>query len=195
MKLEKALRQEAEKLEAMKKERMVEVLRLKKKDENICHKMEMDPFHLSTTVVPSTTQLNGLKEHIRTMEEEKFDREERFVTMKETILKRYMELEEEPETEFERYLLSRRLVTLLYQYISCHREIACEDIEVFILSTTNLQRVKEVLSMLDNMLAQNQRTTLNAVEKIESLYERLKLDSNEKYQFLSMHQVRETKSN
>ena len=44
--------------------------------------------------------------------------------------------------------------------------------------------------MLDNMLAQNQRTTLNAVEKIESLYERLKLDSNEKYQFLSMHQVR-----
>ena len=49
--------------------------------------------------------------------------------------------------------------------------------------------------MLDNMLAQNQRTTLNAVEKIESLYERLKLDSNEKYQFLSMHQVRETKSN
>merc|ERR1719242_2881718 len=33
MKLEKALRQEAEKLEAMKKERMVEVLRLKKKDE------------------------------------------------------------------------------------------------------------------------------------------------------------------
>ena len=106
MKLEKALRQEAEKLEAMKKERMVEVLRLKKKDENICHKMEMDPFHLSTTVVPSTTQLNGLKEHIRTMEEEKFDREERFVTMKETILKRYMELEEEPETEFERYLPS-----------------------------------------------------------------------------------------
>ena len=104
MKLEKALRQEAEKLEAMKKERMVEVLRLKKKDENICHKMEMDPFHLSTTVVPSTTQLNGLKEHIRTMEEEKFDREERFVTMKDTILKRYMELEEEPETEFERFL-------------------------------------------------------------------------------------------
>ena len=40
---------------------------------------------------------------LRSMEEEKFDREERFVAMKDTILKRYMELEEEPETEFERY--------------------------------------------------------------------------------------------
>ena len=65
MKIEKALRQEAEKLEAMKEKRMAEVLRLKKKDEEICQKMELDPFYISSTVVPSTTQLEALKEHIR----------------------------------------------------------------------------------------------------------------------------------
>ena len=38
------------------------------------------------------------------MEEEKFHREERFISLKESILRRYMELEEEPETEFERFV-------------------------------------------------------------------------------------------
>ena len=59
-----------------------------------------------STVVPSTTQLRDLKDHIRAMEEEKFHREERFVSMKDAILKRYMELEEEPDTEFERLVWS-----------------------------------------------------------------------------------------
>jgi len=169
MKLEKALRQEAEKLEEMKKERMEEVLRLKKKDEDICLKMEVDPFHLSSTVVPSTNQLEALKEHIRSMEEEKFDREERYLALKENILKRYMELEEEPETSFE-------------------REIACEETESFILSSSNLERAREVLTMLDNIMKKNQKTGLTAIEKIENLYDRLKLNSTDKYQFLSMHQ-------
>merc|ERR1719219_308016 len=169
MKLENALRREKEKLELLKNERMVEVLELKKKDETLCQKMEVDPFYVSSTVVPSTRQLQDLKDHIRSMEEEKFQREEEFVALKNSILRRYMELEEEPETEFE-------------------REIACEETEVFTLSTTNLERVKGVLTMLDNYFKNNQRTALNSIEKIESLYERLKLNQAEKYQFLSMNQ-------
>ena len=57
------------------------------------------------------------------------------------------------------------------------------------LSTSNLGKVKNVLKMLDDIATNNQKTTLDAIERIESLYERLKLDTNEKYQFLSMHQV------
>ena len=57
------------------------------------------------------------------------------------------------------------------------------------LSTSNLGKVKNVLKMLDDIATTNQKTTLDAIERIESLYERLKLDTNEKYQFLSMHQV------
>ena len=186
----------------MKKERMTEVLRLKKKDEDVCSKMGLDPFHMSTTVVPSTSQLEALKDHIRcgrskdfvfncsyslyrrSMEEEKFDREENYVTMKDAIMKRYSELEEEPESEFERFWSH-----LLQFFIFPFRLIACEDTEAFVLSTANLEQVKSVLKMLDDIATKNQKTTLDAIEKIESLYERLKLDSNEKYQFLSMHQV------
>merc|ERR1719219_1031538 len=169
MKLENALRREKEKLENLKKERMVEVLELKKQDEKLCQKMEVDPFYVSSTVVPSTRQLQDLKDHIKSMEEEKFQREEEFVALKNSILRRYMELEEEPETEFE-------------------REIACEETEVFILSTANLERVREVLTILDRDFQNNQRTALNSIEKIENLYERPKLNQAEKYQFLSMNQ-------
>ena len=41
MKLENALRREKEKLELLKKERMAEVLDLKKRDEKVCQKMEV----------------------------------------------------------------------------------------------------------------------------------------------------------
>ena len=57
------------------------------------------------------------------------------------------------------------------------------------LSTSNLGKVKNVLKMLDDIATNNQKTTLDAIERIENLYERLKLDTSEKYQFLSMHQV------
>ena len=43
--------------------------------------------------------------------------------------------------------------------------------------------------MLDTVAKTNQRTALNSIEKIENLYDRLKLDQSEKYQFLSMNQV------
>merc|ERR550532_2822115 len=58
------------KLEVLKKERMAEVLDLKKRDEKVCQKMEVDPFFVSTSVVPSTRQLQDLKDHIRSMEDE-----------------------------------------------------------------------------------------------------------------------------
>ena len=62
----------------------------------------MDPYYISSTTVPTTEQLEGLKEHIRTMDEEKFVRLEHFVKMKDTILNFYQELESDPCSEFER---------------------------------------------------------------------------------------------
>ena len=78
---------------------------------------------------------------------------------------------------------------LLQFFISPFRLIACEDTEAFVLSTSNLGKVKNVLKWLDDIAITNNKTTLDAIEKIEHLYERLNLDTNEKYKFLSMHQV------
>ena len=106
LKLQQAVKIEAKRLEAMKQERMREVLNLKSIDEELCTKLCMDPYYISSTTVPTTAQLDGVKDHIKRMEEEKFDREERFITMKEAILRLYTDLEEEPMSDMERYFFS-----------------------------------------------------------------------------------------
>ena len=102
LKLQHAVRAEARKLESMKEERMREVLKLKSLDEELCNKLCMDPYYISSTTVPTTAQLDAVKDHIKRMEEEKFDREERFINLKESILRLYTELEEEPMSDLER---------------------------------------------------------------------------------------------
>jgi len=169
LKLQHAVRAEARKLEAMKEERMREVLKLKSIDEELCNKLCMDPYYISSTTVPTTAQLDGVKDHIKRMEEEKFDREERFINLKEAILRLYTELEEEPESDME-------------------REIACEDTERFILSSTNLSQAADILKVLENQVKTNQKRHMEMVEKISSLYERLRLDVSDKYKFLSVNQ-------
>jgi len=169
LELQQAMKAEAVKLGDMKEERMKEVLKLKKIDEDICNKICMDPYYVSSTTVPTTAQLEGLKDHIRRMDEEKFDREEKYIGMKEAILRLYTELEEEPMSDME-------------------REVACEETERFVLSSTNLAQVSDILKMLENQVKKNQKSHMEMVEKIGSLYERLRLDMAEKYQFLSLHQ-------
>ena len=65
----------------------------------------MDPYYVSSTTVPTTYQMEGLKDHIRSMEDEKFVRLEQFIKSKEFILNLYDELESEPSSELERFCL------------------------------------------------------------------------------------------
>jgi len=166
IKLEHALRGEARRLETVKEERMAEVLKLRKTDEELCQRLAVDPFYVSSTTVPTSHQMEGLKEHIRGLEEEKFTRLEQYVKLKETILSLFNELETEPATDFE-------------------REVACEDTDRFVLSTANLTSVGGIVKKLEEEKTRNMRTTMEAVEKLDSLYERLQLDMGEKFQFLS----------
>ena len=43
--------------------------------------------------------------------------------------------------------------------------------------------------MLENQVKSNQKRNMELVEKIGSLYERLRLDVSDKYKFLSVNQV------
>merc|ERR1719481_2479916 len=160
------MRVEAKKLKDMKDARMNEVLVLRKQDEELCQRLGMDPYYVSSTTVPTTYQMDGLKDHIRSMEDEKFARLEQFVHMKESILNLYQELETEPGTDLE-------------------REVACEETERFVLSSTNLSQVSNILKHLEDVVKKNQKTVMEAVEKIDRLYERLQLDMNEKFHFLA----------
>merc|ERR1719483_1125108 len=121
----------------------------------------MDPYYVSSTTVPTTYQMDGLKDHIRSMEEEKFSRLEQFVTHKETILNLYEDLEAEPSSDLE-------------------REVACEETDRFVLSATNLSQVANILKQLESEVKKNQKMVMESVEKIDHL--------NEKLQFLAENQ-------
>jgi len=165
---EKAVRIEATKLMGIKEERMKEVIALKREDEELSKKLCADPFYISTSTVPTTEKLEALKEHIAALENEKFTRLEKFFKLKEAILALYDDLESEPVTEFE-------------------REVVCEDADKFVLSSSNLSEVANILSKLEARFKTNQKIVMDAVEKLDSLYERLQLDMNEKFQFLDEH--------
>eukprot|EP00092_Neocalanus_flemingeri_P102604 GFUD01131245.1.p1 GENE.GFUD01131245.1~~GFUD01131245.1.p1 ORF type:complete len:662 (-),score=174.00 GFUD01131245.1:409-2394(-) len=169
IKLEHSMRLEAKKLKDLKDDRLKEVLKLMKQDEELCQRLGMDPYYVSSTTVPTTYQMDGLKDHIRSMEDEKFVRLEQFVKLKESILGLYEELESEPSSELE-------------------REVACEETDRFVLSTSNLARVANILKMLETDVKKNQKVVMEAVERLDSLYERLQLEMNEKFQFLAENQ-------
>ena len=57
------------------------------------------------------------------------------------------------------------------------------------LSSTNLSQVSSILKHLEEQVKKNQRMVMEAVEKIDSLYERLQMEMNEKFQFLAENQV------
>jgi len=169
IKLEHSMRMEAKRLKDLKDDRMKEVMKLRKQDEDLCQRLGMDPYYISSTVVPTTYQLDELKDHIRSMEDEKFVRLEQFVKMKESILGLYHELETEPSSEIE-------------------REVACEETDRFVLSQTNLTQVGNIQKKLEGEVKKNQKVVMEAVERLDNLYERLQLEMKDKFQFLSENQ-------
>ena len=84
----------------------------------------MDPYYVSSTSVPTTYQMDGLKEHIRSMDDEKFVRLEQFIKLKESILSLYDELESEPSSDIERLFWVQEISNLIYELVlqgSCLR--------------------------------------------------------------------------
>jgi len=71
----------------------------RKKTVNFQFKNILDRMrYISSDVVPTTAQLEQLKDHIKRIEDEKVTREEHFIELKESVLKLNEELEEEPES-------------------------------------------------------------------------------------------------
>merc|ERR1719334_1569450 len=147
---------------------MAQLLCLRNTDEELCRRLGMDPYYVSSATVPTSQQMEGLQEHIRTLEDEKFTRLEQFLKLKDNILLLYTELEEEPELEFD-------------------REVACEDSDRFVLSTANIAAVVGLVKKLEEKATKNKRIVMEAVERLDSLYERLQLDMSDKLNFLSLN--------
>jgi len=163
---ERAVRHEADRLAELKEERLVEVRKLRKTDEELCARLGMDPFYISSTTVPDTSKLNQLKDHIAELESTLLARMKEVEHLRDNIIKLYETLDIEPRTEFE-------------------REIACESLDRFVLSTKNIESVTRVQVELEDRLKANQREVCECIDKIDALYERLQMDANTKFEFLA----------
>ena len=71
IKLENVLRGENKRLESARKERMIEQTNLRRKDKVLCQTLGMDPYCVPTSNLLSSCQLEGLKEHIQSLQTEK----------------------------------------------------------------------------------------------------------------------------
>ena len=65
LKLEHATKQEATRLRELKEARLVEVSRLRRADEDLCQRLGVDPYYISSSGVPNEYQVEGLRDHIR----------------------------------------------------------------------------------------------------------------------------------
>merc|ERR1719347_90445 len=104
-------------------------------------------------------------ERIRDLEEEKFELEETFFEKKEDLLNLYEELECEPITPFE-------------------REVACEETDMFVLSSSNMLAVDAILMRLRSLREENKREVSQLRGNLHSLYFRLQSDKEELQNFL-----------
>ena len=167
LKMDHLMKGEVKRLETMKEKRIQEMVVLCKNEEILCMRLGLDPYYVSYESVPSSQQIQDLKEHIQRLEEERWTRMEQLVKMKETILSLYNELEEEPVSELE-------------------REIICEtDTERFVLSTVNIAAIKDILKRLQEKVVTNKNIVNELMKKLEKLYDLLQLDPQEKVHFLS----------
>merc|ERR1712126_124694 len=113
-----------------------ELVSLRRSDRELCERLGMDYHYTSRCSVPGSIQIQTLKEHILCLEEEKRTRLQQFEDLKDNLLNLYLELEEEPQSDFE-------------------REVACEDSETFVLSTANIAAVAHIVNRLEEKLSNN----------------------------------------
>lgn len=166
LRIEQAVRHEVKRLQALKEEMLVEVKQLKKSDEELCARLSMDPFYISTRTVPTAKQMNELKDHIKKMETELVSRKQRVEKLRDDMVFLYEELNIEPMSDIE-------------------MSVVCENLDRFIYSTKNIDQVQSVRNGLENQLKENQRIVMECVDKIDKLYDRLQLDNNQKFNFLA----------
>ena len=67
LEVEKLLREEVRNLEEKKEEQLKEVRQLRKEDEELCAKLELDPYYVSLKVIPAPDQVVALRKHVSDM--------------------------------------------------------------------------------------------------------------------------------
>ncbi|KAI4894246.1 hypothetical protein NFI96_030250 [Prochilodus magdalenae] len=161
LQLEKEIRTHLKVMLKQKSQRMNELKDLMQQDRDLCDILCDNPYAINPDRVPSAQQLDDYRQHITIRNQEKERRHAEFVAIKRQIIVCMEDLEQMPDTSFE-------------------RDVVCEDEEAFCLSTENIAALKELLSQLENRKAENEAVCVSYRGRIEELWERLQVPQEER---------------
>ncbi|XP_072138261.1 protein regulator of cytokinesis 1b isoform X1 [Mobula birostris] len=164
LQLEKDLRTRLEVLLKEKKERMAKLKSLKEQDEELCDILCTTGYSIDVDAVPSIEQLDAFCAHIASLNEEKERRRAEFVATKKKIILCMDELDQLPDTSFE-------------------RDIVCEDEDAFCLSNENIIGLKTLLQQLEMKRTQNEAKCSELRSQIINLWDWLKISDEERNAF------------
>ncbi|XP_067829587.1 protein regulator of cytokinesis 1b isoform X5 [Heptranchias perlo] len=169
LQLEKDLRTRLEVLMKEKKERMLKLKCLKEQDEELCDILCTTTYSIDADAVPSVEQLDAFRHHIVSLNAEKEHRRAEFVETKKKIILCMDELDQLPDTSFE-------------------RDVVCEDEDAFCLSNENILGLKTLLQQLEMKRAQNEVKCSEMKNQIINLWDWLQISHEERDAF-AVHMV------
>ncbi|XP_051562410.1 protein regulator of cytokinesis 1-like isoform X1 [Myxocyprinus asiaticus] len=158
---EKDLRSRVELMLKEKNQRMQALKAFTEQDQDLCDNLCSKPFSISASSVPSLEHLETFRQHISSLTAEKERRHTEFVQLKKQIILCMDDLEQLPETSFE-------------------KDVVCEDEESFCLSKENIDSLKILLHQLESRKAENECICGSYREKIQELWERLQIPQEER---------------
>uniref|UniRef100_A0A8C7GI94 Protein regulator of cytokinesis 1 n=1 Tax=Oncorhynchus kisutch TaxID=8019 RepID=A0A8C7GI94_ONCKI len=175
LQLEKDIRSRLEVIMKQKSQRVKELKRLSKQDRELCDIMCSVPFCIDMDMVPSLEQLDSYRSYLNDLTKEKDRRHGEFVGIKRRIIVCMEELDQLPDTSFE-------------------RDVVCEDEEAFCLSGDNITALRLLLGQLEDRKTENELVCNSYRSKIQELWERLQVLQEER-EGMSDHMVQSRKRN
>uniref|UniRef100_A0A674B3R8 Protein regulator of cytokinesis 1 n=1 Tax=Salmo trutta TaxID=8032 RepID=A0A674B3R8_SALTR len=161
LQLEKDIRSRLEVMMKQKSQRVKELKTLYKQDRELCDIMCSVPFCIDLDSVPSLEQLDSYHSYLNDLTKEKDRRHGEFVGIKRQIILCMEELDQLPDTSFE-------------------RDVVCEDEEAFCLSSDNITALQLLLGQLEDRKTENELVCSSYRTKIQELWERLQVPQEER---------------
>uniref|UniRef100_A0ABM0LVK7 Protein regulator of cytokinesis 1-like n=1 Tax=Saccoglossus kowalevskii TaxID=10224 RepID=A0ABM0LVK7_SACKO len=166
LQLEKELRTRVDVLNKEKHERLKKLSELKSREQHLCDILCATPYYVPTGSIPSNEQLDTLQEHINSLRTEKDSRYNIFTKTKQDILDILEDLEQSPNTSFE-------------------RDIVCEEEDSFLLSAENMDALKSLHTELQDKKKETYYLADRLRDRIQTLYDRLLVDKLEQNKFFT----------
>uniref|UniRef100_A0A0B6ZRP3 Protein regulator of cytokinesis 1 n=1 Tax=Arion vulgaris TaxID=1028688 RepID=A0A0B6ZRP3_9EUPU len=161
---EKILRSKVETMAKEKKDRMTKYDTLHSRDQHLSEALSTTPYYIPSEKVPTLEQLRELEKHVGQLQTERDKRFTEFKTIKKRILELCSMMESEPDTSF-----------------GC--ELICEDDDSFLLSTKNMESLKNLHDVLVKKDQSMKAEADQLWERLRALWNRLETPTTDREGF------------